>query len=535
MVFSFLRRGVSVVYLLIVYTVESLYSMPTDVILKNAHVITMNASQPVAELVAISDDSIFFVGGNDETDRLTGRATRIIDCAGKTVVPGFNDVHLHLFSLVRKLLSIDVSPASVRSIADIKEAIRKKAARTPPGTWISGADYNEFYLEGKRCPNRWDLDEAAPDHPVIISHRSLHACVLNSLALSLAGINAATPEPQGARIERDLDTGEPNGILIDMLTSVRSKVMPLFSEEELAEGLALTNRLFLSHGITSIQDATVNNSIARWERVCRFVLNRQLRSRMTMMAGAPYWQEFQKMGLKTGYGDNLMQLGAVKFLLEIQPEQAELNELVLNCHREGWQIAFHAVAENTVNAAITALEYAAKHSPVIGRRHRIEHCGECPPHLLERLKNLKATIITHPSMLFYSGERYLATVPESQLPWLYRIKTPLESGLVVAAASDAPVVPVNPLIGIYAAVTRQAESGQVLLPEERITVQQALALYTDNAAYASFEEKIKGSIAPGKLADMVVLSDDPTKVPPEKIKDIKVEMTMIGGEVVYEG
>jgi len=509
--------------------------MPTDLILKNARVITMNASLPVAELVAISDDSIFFVGGNTELDRLTGRFTRVIDCAGKTVVPGFNDAHLHLFSLVRKLLSIDVSPASVSSIADIKEAIRKKAANIPTGTWISGTDYNEFYLEGKRCPTRRDLDEVAPDHPVVLSHRSLHACVLNSLALSVAGIDAATPEPPGARIERDLETGEPNGILIDMLGYIRSRVMPALFEKELAEGVALANRLFLSYGITSVQDATVSNDTKRWETVCGFVLNRQLHSRMTMMAGAPLRKDFQELNLKTGYGDNLMQVGAVKIMLEVQPEQAELNELVLNCHREGWQIAFHAVAENMVAAAITALEYIARHSPVAGRRHRIEHCGECPPYLLERLKKLGVVIVTQPSFIYNSGERYLATVPESQLPWLYRIKTPLEKGVVVAGSSDAPVVPVNPLAGIYAAVTRQAESGQVLLPDERITVQQALALYTNNAAYASFDEKIKGSLSPGKLADMVVLSDDPTGVPPEKIKDIRVEMTIIGGEIVWEG
>ena len=508
--------------------------MPTDLILKNARVITMNAAQPVAELVAISDDSIFFVGSDTELDRLTGRSTRIIDCAGKTVVPGFNDAHLHLFSLLRKLLSIDISPASVRSIADIKEAVRKKAEKTPPGAWISGTDYNEFYLEGKQCPTRWDLDEAAPDHPVVLSHRSLHACVLNSKALSLAGINTEMPEPPGARIERDLETGEPNGILIDMLSYIRSQVMPPFTEAELAEGATLANRLFLSYGITSVQDATVSNGTDRWETVCGLILNRQLRSRITMMAGASFYKDFQEKGLKTGSGDNLMQLGAVKIMLEVQPEQTELNELVLKCHREGWQIAFHAVAENTVTAAITALEYVAKNSPVVGRRHRIEHCGECPPYLLERLKKLGLVIVTQPPFIYYSGERYLATVPESQLHWLYRIKTPMASGVVVAGSSDAPVVPNNPLTGINAAVTRQAESGQVLLPKERISVQEALALYTVNAAYASFEEKIKGSLAPGKLADMVVLSDDPTKVSPEKIKDIKVEMTIIGGEVVYE-
>ena len=509
--------------------------MPADLVLKNAKVITMNAARPVAELVAVTDVQISFVGSNKELDSLTGPGTRVIDCAGKTLAPGFNDAHLHLFSLIRKLLSIDVSPAAVRSIADIKEVIRKKAENTPPGTWLSGTDYNEFYLEGKRCPTRWDLDEAAPDHPVILSHRSLHACVLNSLALSLAGINLETPEPPGARIERDLETGEPNGILIDMLGYIRGQVMPPFSSAELDEGAALANRHFLSMGLTSVQDATVSNDKGRWETVCGFILNRQMRSRTTMMAGAPYRTEFQEVNLKTGSGDDLMQLGAVKIMLEVQPDQAELNKLVLECHREGWQLAFHAVAENTVAAAVSALEYANGFQPVAGRRHRIEHCGECPPYLLERLKKLGAVIVTQPPFIYYSGERYLATVPESQLPWLYRIKSPMKSGLTVAGSSDAPVVPNNPMVGIYAAVTRQAESGQVLLPEERVTVQQALELYTVNAAYASYEEKIKGSISPGKLADMVVLSEDPTKAPPEKLKDIKIEMTIIGGKVVWEG
>ncbi len=508
--------------------------MPTDIILKNANVITMDAARPRAELAAISDDSIFFVGSNTELDRLTGRTTKIIDCCGKTVVPGFNDAHLHLFSLIRKLMSIDLSPAFVRSVEDIKEAVRKKALATPPGTWISGTDYNEFYLEGKSCPTRWDLDEVAPAHPVVLSHRSLHICVLNSLALSLAGITGETPEPPGARIERDLETGEPNGILVGMLNYIRSEVMPPFSEKELEEGVSLADKYFLSHGITSFQEATVSNDLARWEKFCDFKLQGDLHSRITMMAGAPHWQDFNKKGLKTGSGDNLMQLGAAKVMPEVQPEQQELNQLALDCHKAGFQMAFHAIAEDTVAAAVTALEYVNKHSPVAGKRHRIEHCSECPPAILERIKKLGLVIVTQPPFIYYSGERYLATVPESQLPWLYRIKSPLGEGVIVAGSSDAPVVPINPLAGIYAAVTRQAESGQKLLPEERITVEQAFKLYTVNAAYASFEEKIKGSLSPGKLADIVILSDDPTRVPPEKIKDIKVEMTMIGGEVVWE-
>ena len=508
--------------------------MPTDVILKNANVITMDAARPHAELVAISDDSIFFVGSNTDLERLTGRATKVIDCAGRTVVPGFNDAHLHLFSLIRQLMSIDLSPASVRSIADIKVAVREKALATPPGTWISGTGYNEFYLEEKRYPTRWDLDEVAPAHPVVLSHRSLHACVLNSRALEKAGITSETPEPPGARIERDLSTGEPNGILINMLDYIRGEVMPPFSNKELVEGVSLADKYFLSHGITSFQEATVSNDLSRWETICGLKLNEELHSRVTMMVGSPYWKDFQKMNLKTGSGDNLMRLGAVKVMPEVQPEQLELNQLALDCHKAGFQLAFHAIAEETIAAAITALEYVNKHSSIMSRRHRIEHCGECPPALMERIKKLGLVIVTQPPFIYYNGERFLATVPQSQLPWLYRIKTPMEKGLIVAGSSDAPVVPANPLVGIYAAVTRRVESGQVLLLEERITVEQALKLYTANAAYASFEEKIKGSLSPGKLADIVILSDDPTRIPPEKIKDIKVEMTIIGGKVVWE-
>jgi predicted amidohydrolase YtcJ len=504
--------------------------MRADIVLKNANVITMDARQPSAELVAITGEKISFVGGGKELDSVAGAGTRVIDCGGRTAVPGFNDAHLHFFSLVQKLLSIDLSPPAVRSIADIKEAIRRRATGTPPDTWLRGTDYNEFYLAEKRCPTRWDIDEAAPGHPVILNHRSLHACVLNSLALSLAGINSETPEPPGARIERDLATGEPNGILLNMLP-----VVPPFTEAEFEEGVRLANNILLSYGITSFQEATYKNDLNRWQTIRNLQDSGRLRSRVTMMTGPETRRQFQEAGMTTGAGNNQLRLGAVKILLEVQPPQEEVNRIVLDCHCVGFQLAFHAVAESTVEAAIKALEYVDKYSPVIGRRHRIEHCGECPPYLLERLKKLGSVIVTQPPFIYYSGERYLATVSESQLPWLYRIMSPLESGVVVAGSSDAPVVSLNPLIGIYAAVMRRATSGQVLLPEERITVNQALALYTANAAYASFEEDIKGSISPGKLADIVVLSNDPTRVPPEQINDIKVVMTIIGGEVVWEG
>jgi len=511
-----------------------------DIILKNANVLTMDAGQPVAELVAITGDKISLVAGNDALESVAGVKTRVIDCQGRTVVPGFNDAHCHLFSFIRKLLSIDLTPSSVGSIADIKAAIHRRVKETPPGKWLSGTDYNEFYLAEKRFPTRWDIDEVAPDHPVVLVHRSLHACVLNSRALSLAGISLETPEPPGGLIDRDFTTGEPNGVLFEMLGYIREKIMPPLSDDELTEGVALTNRHYLSCGITSLQDATASNDYRRWQIIGGLKEAGRLQSRVCMMLGTQARSRFQEAGLTSSSGDSQLRLGAVKVMLseasgQVQPPEEELNLLALDCHRSGFQLAFHAIEESAVGAAVSALEYADSHLSVVGRRHRIEHCAECPPHLLERLSALEAVIVTQPPFIYYSGERYLATVAASQQPWLYRIKSPLESGLIVAGSSDSPVVPNNPLVGIYAAVTRKAESGQELLPEEGVSTRQALAMYTINAAYASFEEDIKGSITPGKLADIVVLSNDPAQVLPEQIKDIKVEMTILGGKVVWEG
>jgi len=510
-----------------------------DLILKNANVITLEPRQPTAELVAIKGNKILLVADSEELESVRGAKTKIIDCQGKTVVPGFNDAHCHIFSFIRKLLSVDLSPSSVDSIADIKAAIRHRARSTPPGQWLIGTDYNDFYLAEKRHPTRWDIDEVAPQHPVVFAHRSLHACVLNSLALSLAGITGETPAPPGGLIDRDLDTGEPNGLLFDMLGYIREKVLPPLSEQELVNGIALANKHYLSLGITSLQEATVTNDHSRWQAIRRWKDADKLESRVSMMFGIQVQSQFQEAGLASGSGDSQLRLGGVKIIVnettgQLHPPQPELNQQALNAHQAGFQLAIHAVQQSTVEAAITALEYAHSRLPQAGRRHRIEHCSECPPHLLERISKLKPVVVTQPPFLYYSGERYLAEIPANELQWLYRFKSFLNTGLVVAGSSDCPVVPDNPLVGIYAAVTRRAESGQQLPPQEGISPSQALAMYTINAAYASFEEGTKGSITQGKLADMVVLSNDPAKSPPEQIKDIKVETTIIDGKVVWE-
>ena len=510
-----------------------------DLVLKNANLITMDSSQPEAELVAIKGDKILLVGDNEALEQVKGDKTRVIDCQGRTIVPGFNDAHCHIFSFIRKLLSFDLSPSSVSSISDIKAAIHYQAQNTPKGEWLTGTDYNEFYLTEKRHPTRWDIDEAAPYHPVILVHRSLHACVLNSLALSLAGITQETPEPPGGLINRDHNTGQPDGILFEMLGYIREKVVPPLSDGELLKGIGLANRHYLSLGITSLQDATVTNDFGRWQTFRRFKDTGKLKSRVSMMFGAEALYQFQEQGLTLGSGDSQLRLSGVKIMLneargQLQPSQSELNRQARSAHQAGFQLAIHAVEQSTVEAAITALEYVHSQLPQTGRRYRIEHCSQCPPELLKRLSRLQTVVVTQPPFLYYSGERYLATLSASQLQWLYRIKSFLDNGLIVAGSSDCPVVPDNPLVGIYAAVTRQAESGQQLSPRECISASQTLTMYTVGAAYASFEEDTKGSITQGKLADMVILNSDPIKSPPKRIKDIQVEMTIIGGKVVWE-
>lgn len=515
--------------------------MPTaDTILTNANIITVDLEQPAAQLVAVKSGKIVFTGSRDRLADWRGVGTRVVDCAGKTLVPGFNDAHCHIFSFIRKLLSVDLSSPAVKSITDIKTAIKQKAQNTPPGEWIQGTDYNEFMLREKRHPTRWELDEVAPAHPVVISHRSLHACVLNSRALTLAGINTESPEPPGARIGRDIHTGEPDGLLVEMLGFIREQVMPPISGDELDRGVRLADEQYLAQGLTSLQDATYVNDLKRWHHYEHFKAGNRLKSRVYMMAGTETVKEFQAAGMEFGWGDEQLRLGAVKIVPslvsgQLYPPQPVLQELVLNAHRAGFQVAIHAVQEKLLEAIIGIYEYVKEQAPDFGkRRHRIEHCAECTPGLQERIQRLGVLVTTHPSFAYYSGDRYLATVSPDIIPYLYPIKSLVDRGLVVAGASDSPVVPNNPLMGIYGGVTRQTSSGQRMTPEQCVTARQVLAFYTINAAYNSFEEQMKGSITTGKLADMVLLSADPTTVAPEQIKDINVEMAMIDGRIVWE-
>ena len=510
-----------------------------DLILFNANVLTMDSSCPTAQLIAIQDNRIIAVGGDDALREFQKRNTKTIDCKGKTVLPGFIDAHCHLHTLAESYVTLNLEPHhNVRSISDIQAKIRASSQQLPSGTWIRGRGYNEFYLIEKRHPNRWDLDQVAPAHPIKLTHRTGHAHVLNSLALKRVGISNETPDPPDGLIDRDIKTGEPTGVLYRMGGFLSRKIPPV-ENQELDRGIKIADHELLSLGITSIQDASSHNGIEQWRMFHCWKDKGFLKPRVVMMLGIESFLAYRKQDFETQTDKSQLRLGGVKIILDettghLRPAQAELNEMVLGIHQSGFQACLHAVEEKAVEAACSAIEYALKKLPKSDHRHRLEHCSVCPPSLTKKLAALGIMVVTQPSFIYYSGDRYLRSVPAEDLKHLYPIRTLLKSGVKVAASSDCPIAPANPLMGIYAACSRMAETNETLLPEEKITPKEALRMYGENAARTTFDEGMKGSISPDKLADLVVLNGDPTTAPINELKDIKVEMTILDGEIVWE-
>lgn len=510
-----------------------------SLILGNANVIALDPFRPHAELVSIADGRIMSVGHNTESNKFKSSKSKVIDCQGKTIVPGFIDAHIHLSSFAESLVTINLEPHNkVRSITDIQSKIRELCDRQSPGTWIRCGGYNEFYLAEKRHPNRWDLDLASSVHPIRLTHRTGHAHVLNSLALNLTGISKETPDPEGGIVDRDIKTGEPTGLLYGM-SDYLSKVIPPLDEQQLNRGIGIASRELLSLGITSIQDASSRNDYERWQRFQRWKAQGYLKQRVSMMLGVKGFEDYRKRDFTAKPSESSLQIGGVKILVDetkgiLNPSQTELNELVFGIHQSGLQAVIHAIEETAIEAACTAIEYALKKSPTPDHRHRIEHCSVCPPQLAKRVAALGVMVVTQPSFIYYNGDRYLKTVPRFQLKHLYPLATLIKNGVRVAGSSDCPVVPPNPLIGIYSAISRMSETGRAVLAKESIAPLSALRMYTDYAARTTFEEKAKGSITPGKLADLVVLSDDPTAVLTGAVKDVHVEMAVLNGKVVWD-
>ncbi len=531
-----------------------------DLILANARVITLDPALPLAEAVAVSGAEILAVGSDrDIADRRKPR-TQVIDCRGLTLIPGIIDAHCHLLASAAALTGLDCRPAggvvSLAGLTGRQGIIARRAGETPPGGWIRGFGLDPAALAEGRYPTRQELDDAAPGHPVRLEHASGHAAVLNSRGLELAGIDAATADPPEGIIHRDGATGEPDGLLLELSGWLRAKLGNTRSDEELAEGVAQLNCRLLRYGITSTHDAGPNNSPDAWQTFQSLVQSGQFLPRVLLMAGAGRLSDFAAAGLSWGSGDDRLRLGHAKIMLTLttgamQPAPDELGELVAEARRRGFPVAVHAIEQEAI-AAVAGLAGLARPFPAAevkaipsGKspprpRNRIEHCAECPPELLAQLRRCGAMVVTQPGFIYQRGDGYLERVEAELLPHLYPVAALARAGLPMAFGSDAPVIDPSPWPAIYGAVTRRTAAGQTLPPGAvdgaglHLEFEDALRIYTRGGAIAEGAELRKGAVRPGMLADLVLIDPGPAGAETEGIKDTKVRLTIVGGQVVWD-
>jgi predicted amidohydrolase YtcJ len=533
-----------------------------DLIVTNANVITVNANNARAEALAVKGDRFIAVGTDSQIERLIGADTTVLDARGKTITPGFIDAHLHsgpVYPGHSRLGRVDLTPASVRTMAELINALRAKAKTTPKGQWVFGSRYQDTKLG--RHPTRRDLDKASTEHPISISHSSGHVSVVNSLALQNAGITNETLDPPGGAFDRDPE-GSPSGICREGAGSLArrgSAPPPSATKEERLQGYERCFMNYLSQGITSIGDAgTSGAGVPFYQEI---IASNAPVVRIYKMLGARYLSHLKGLHLTGGFGDEWLRVGAIKFfhgnslsgrtcwLSEpydmINPKtgkkdyygippgrsQAELDELVYAIHAAGFQVACHANGDREIEMVLDAIEKALQKRPRVDHRHRIEHCSVVNERILHRIKRLGVVLALH-SYVYEHGDKMEEYGPK-RWPMMHPNRSAGDLGIVVAGNSDSPVSVAEPLLRIQSMVTRKTAEGKVYGPEQKVSVEAAIRIWTMGGAYASFEEDIKGSIEVGKLADFVVLSEDPSQTPHDKIKDIKVERTYVDGKLAF--
>ena len=522
---------------------------PPSLLLINARVLTMGPNQAGAQAVAVRGNMIAAVGSSSELAALGGPSTQTIDCGGKTLIPGFVDSHCHVLAQAAALQGIDCSPRAILSIQDLERVIKRQAETTQAGHWIRGFGYDDLFLLENRHPTRWDLDRAAPNHPVRLDHRSGHASVLNSQALDIAGIDKTAPDPVEGVIHRDENTGEPTGLLFEMSGYLRQRLGASRDQAAFQEGVYRLNNTLLGYGITSVQDAGPDNGPDRWRTFQELQSSGALQCRVTMFAGVSHLAEFQAAGQTWGAGDEQLRLGHAKIMLTLttgalEPNLAALGDMVDNAHRSGFPVAIHAIEQEAIEAAVRVLTDAAPlpkptSETSVQPVDRIEHCAECPPKLVAEIAKSGCMVVTQPGFIFWNGDDYLERVNASMLPDLYPVGALAKSEIPLAFGSDSPVIDANPWTAIYSAITRRTSGGNTLpsngFQVQTITVAEALRMYTSAGANAEGAGHRKGAIQPGMLADMVLLDTDPLTAEPEQLKEICAVRTVLGGEVVWEG
>ncbi|HUZ75735.1 MAG TPA: amidohydrolase [Stellaceae bacterium] len=536
-----------------------------DLILANGRVLTTDAGNREFEAVAVKMGRVLAVGGSKEMLELRGPKTEVLDLKGRTVIPGLTDPHVHLADDgAASLNKIDVRDfgTNVRSVPHILEVVRAQARETPPGTWIvgTGSPMQDFRMPEKRFPRREELDAAAPDHPVSIGFGA-HITIANSRALALAHVTKDSTPPGGGAIEVDPATGELTGKLVERAQFLVRDVIPPYSYEQMKEGIVFATQRALRRGVTTIHDIVTNNETVRaYQELMlegRLPIRTSLLIRVLEARIVP--ESLLNLGLKTGFGNDWLKIGGVKMSIDggitgrvaaftepyaddpcrcglIRIPAEELDETVDAYHKAGHRVCIHAIGDRAMDMALDAVEKALAAAPRADHRHRIEHLGNwmITAERLARIRRLDVLPVPNVPFLHYIYESLLACMGPARLQGAFGIKTMLASGIPITSGSDGPGYwPTDPLRDMGTSVSRRIWSGNTIDAEEAVSATDALRMFTINAAYNGFDERIKGSIEPGKLADFAVLAQNPLAIEPERIKDIPVDMSIVDGRVAF--
>ncbi|WP_285397007.1 amidohydrolase [Lysinibacillus sp. fls2-241-R2A-57] len=528
--------------------------MKANIAFLNGEVITVDGQDSIREALAISDNKIVAVGSNEEIKDLIDDSTQVFDLEGKSILPGIIDAHLHLVTYGTFHLSISCKEPELDSIDAILTALKDKAATTPKGQWIRAWGFNERTVKEKRYPTLEELDNITKDHPIVITRTCCHIGIVNSVALHLAGIDETTPDPQGGLIERNA-IGQRTGRLIETAYMQFSEIAS-YSNEEVYQAIQIAQQHFLKVGITSIHEAgTFTKESYRMLQLASQKGDLKIRV-YAMIATLNDCRQFtlnmMESGVLTGTGNEFFKVGPAKLFTDgsstgptiatregytsnpddrgiLYYTEDEIYEVLGKAHELGYQITVHAQGDQAIEMYLNVVERALQEN----HRHRIEHAGISSPDLQQRMKELKVIPIPNPPFPYEFGESYLTNYGE-RTDFMYPARDFIDQGIIAAAGSDSPVTTYNPFIGIYEAVNRLTANGTSFGEKQKIDVLEAIRLYTYNGAYASFDEDIKGSLEPGKLADMIVLDRSILKTLPQDLKDIQVELTMLDGDILFE-
>lgn len=565
-----MKLGVGVILLCAIHmpAQEQAAKPKADIIFTHGNVYTgvavMSAFKSIkrAEAIAVKGDRIEAVGENAEMLKLRGPYTQVIDLGGKFVMPGFNDAHAHLESGGFERLNVDL--VGVKSLDEFRERIRAKVQTAAPGDWILGGGWDENLWPVKSLPSRWDIDEITTDHPVFVERVDGHIGVANSRALQLASITLASRDPKGGQIDRD-SNGQPTGILRETARQALTDAIPRPTHDKRRQAMELALEEAAQWGITSIQDNSTWEDFQILEEIEK---DGKLTARISEWL--PFDESLDQLDAKRKEhptSDNMLHTGMLKAFLDgslgshtaalVEPyaddpknsglpryDAPKLNEMSKERMLAGYQLGFHAIGDASAQMALNAFaegEKAAKEKKIKAAnggddyRLRIEHAQVVTPMQIVKFRDLKVIASMQPAHVITDMPWAEARLGPKRAAHSYPWAEFLKRGVTLAFGSDHPFGPISPFLGLYAATTRTSESGkQEYYPDQKISMDQAIAAYTTGSAFAEFAEKEKGLIAPGMLADFVVLDRDVTSVAPPKLLQTRVLRTVIGGKTVYE-